>query len=376
MEGVSSKDTFRSIWTIEQRTFCVQRHQKHGSYKKLQEEFCEHFQCTKYPVKSVVCNWIQNFNAYGTVRNQNSASKYKTTHSGRPRKRTNALIAAVKSSVDDDPNCSVRKRAQSLGLKKDTCWRIVREDMKLFPYRIQTHQVLVATDKIKRKDMASKLIEKAKKSPMFLKRLWTSDEAHFHLHGRVNSKNNIFWGSSKPDHVATAPLHSPKVTVWAAISSKGIIGPMFFEDENGETTTVNKERYVVVLEKFKAELNRRFPDSVGRWWFQQDGAAPHTSKLALDWLQTNFGERLISRKSEFEWAPHSPDLSPPDYYLWGYLKDRVYKTKPQNLLELKQNIRAEMAAIPAATCESVMKNFLRRLELCVTQNGGHFEHRL
>ena len=81
----------------------------------------------------------------------------------------------------------------------------------------------------------------------FLSLLWTSDEAHCYLDGQVNSKNNIFWGSQKPDMVATRPLHSKKVTVWCALSERGIIGPFFFE-ENGKTTTVNSERFIAVLE--------------------------------------------------------------------------------------------------------------------------------
>ena len=65
-------------------------------------------------------------------------------------------------------------------------------------------------------------------------------------------------------------------------------------------------------EKFTAGLETRFSYSMRvRFYFQQDVAPPHTSKLALDWLKSNFNNRVISRKTDFEWAPHSPDLSPP-----------------------------------------------------------------
>ena len=36
---------------------------------------------------------------------------------------------------------------------------------------------------------------------------------------------------------------------------------------------------------------------------------------------------MISLKTDLEWAPYSPDLSPPDFFLLGYLKDRVYAGK-------------------------------------------------
>ena len=53
---------------------------------------------------------------------------------------------------------------------------------------------------------------------------------------------------------------------------------------------------------------------MGKFWFQQDKAISHTSNLARDWLKENLGGRVISLKNDLEWAPHSPDLSPPDFF--------------------------------------------------------------
>ncbi|KAJ4438747.1 hypothetical protein ANN_14698 [Periplaneta americana] len=35
------------------------------------------------------------------------------------------------------------------------------------------------------------------------------------------------------------------------------------------------------------------------------------------------------------WPPRSPDLTTPDFFLWGYLIERVYTTRPQTLDDLK-----------------------------------------
>jgi hypothetical protein len=43
---------------------------------------------------------------------------------------------------------------------------------------------------------------------------------------------------------------------------------------------------------------------------------------------------------------HSPDLNPPYFYLWGYLKDNVYENNPQTIGELKAAITAEIREIP------------------------------
>ena len=41
-----------------------------------------------------------------------------------------------------------------------------------------------------------------------------------------------------------------------------------------------------------------------------------------------------------EWAPHSPDLNPCDFFLWGYLKSKAYKPLPSNLDKLKGRIES------------------------------------
>ncbi len=65
--------------------------------------------------------------------------------------------------------------------------------------------------------------------------------------------------------------------------------------------------------------------------FQQDGATALTAQETIAFLKDFFGDRLISRPL---WPPRSPDLSPPDFVLWGCLKERVFATCPVNLNEL------------------------------------------
>ena len=39
---------------------------------------------------------------------------------------------------------------------------------------------------------------------------------------------------------------------------------------------------------------------------------------------------------------HSPDFTPLDFFLWGYLMAQVYKTVPRNIVDLQQRIRREI----------------------------------
>ncbi|GFS73321.1 hypothetical protein TNCV_4712011 [Trichonephila clavipes] len=63
-------------------------------------------------------------------------------------------------------------------------------------------------------------------------------------------------------------------------------------------------------------------------WFK-DGATCHTARATIDLLKDTFGDRLISRFGPVNWPPRSCDLTPLDYFLWGYVKSLVYADKPQ-----------------------------------------------
>ena len=67
----------------------------------------------------------------------------------------------------------------------------------------------------------------------------------------------------------------------------------------------------------------------------------------------------------------SPDLNPCDFFLWGYLKSKVYSNRPQSIEELKDAIRQEIASIPHEMIRRVIDNFRERLQQCVDNNGSH-----
>ena len=134
--------------------------------------------------------------------------------------------------------------------------------------------------------------------------------------------------------------------------------------------TINTKRYVQVLGKFWTALGRRIGVVRVLQWLQQDGANPHSLHESLAWLQQRFPDRLISRRCDPQWSPHSPDLNPLDFYLWGYLKDRVYGNNPQTIPDLKAAIRV----IPREECRRVIENFAHWIQMCLQHQGAYVEH--
>jgi len=70
-----------------------------------------------------------------------------------------------------------------------------------------------------------------------------------------------------------------------------------------------------------------------------------------------------------EWPARSPDLSPCDVFLWGYLKEKVFKHRPRSLEDLKERIQQEIDSIPPELTRGVMRSFRERLQQCVASDG-------
>ncbi|GFT68831.1 putative DD41D transposase [Trichonephila clavipes] len=154
--------------------------------------------------------------------------------------------------------------------------------------------------------------------------------------------------------VKSVAILEKKLTVWCALWVGGIIGPYFFKNDEGHNVTVNGDRYRGKISNFFIpELNNH---DVQELWFQQDSAPCHTARATIDLLKNTFGDRLISRFGPVNWPPRSWDLTPLDYFLWGYVKSLVYADEAQMLDHLVDNIRRVITDIRRLMLEKVIEN--------------------
>ncbi|GFW95469.1 hypothetical protein TNCV_1721711 [Trichonephila clavipes] len=200
--------------------------------------------------------------------------------------------------------------------------------------------------------------------PDFHKRILFSDEAHFWLNGYVNKQNCRIWSEANPQVYVETPFQPQKLTVWCALWAGGIL----LQNDEGHNVTVNGDRYrAMITNFFIPELNNH---DVQELWFQQDGATCHTARATIDLLKDTFGDRLISRFGPVNWPPRSCDLTPLDYFLWGYVKSLVYADKPQTLDHLEDNIRRVIADIRPQMLEKVIENWTSRLDYIRASRGS------
>jgi hypothetical protein len=112
-------------------------------------------------------------------------------------------------------------------------------------------------------------------------------------------------------------------------------------------------------------------DEIDKAYFQQDGAMAHTVHMSVALLDV-FADRIISTTI---WPPRALDLSPPDFFLWGAMKNSVYSNNPHTTDDLKMAITGYIRNVDHAILNMVFKNTVWHVK-CMETGGGHFEHYL
>jgi len=94
-----------------------------------------------------------------------------------------------------------------------------------------------------------------------------SDEATFHLSGKVNRYNVRIWGSENLHATLEVEHDSPKLNVFCAIPKQTEYGPFIFEGQ-----TINGRRYLEMLTNW---LIPQLAAERHDYLLQQDEAPPH-----------------------------------------------------------------------------------------------------
>jgi hypothetical protein len=108
------------------------------------------------------------------------------------------------------------------------------------------------------------------------------------LDGVVNKQNVQFWASENPRVIHERVHHSPRISMWVAISSHGLLGSIFFEE------TVNSEHYLSMLRNTFVPYLLATGLPLQTQWFMKAGARLNTANVVLDFLHDIFNLHVIS----------------------------------------------------------------------------------
>ena len=88
-----------------------------------------------------------------------------------------------------------------------------------------------------------------------------------------------------------------------------------------------------------------------------------------EWLSAKV-PNFISKE---EWPSSSPNLNPPNFGIWGYLKNKVSATHQESLEALKMKLQKEWSKMAHDVIRDSCRSFLRRLQPVIDSIGKHIE---
>lgn len=273
--------------------------------------------------------------------------------------------------VTEDPTTSSRRLARETGVSKTRVLRILSKN-NFRPYHLTPVQELEERDYVARTNFCRWLLNKDIEEDHFLRRILWTDESLFTKEGIFNSHNLHHWATENPRLArVTSTQRRFSCNVWAGIIGERIIGPHFFDGHlNGET----------YLDFLRNDLPRLLdgldPDQRRDMIFQHDGAPPHYSAAVRRFLNDRH-PNWIGRGGVTAWPARSPDLTPMDFFLWGFIKQEVYSTVVVTEEDLRGRIIDAFQNVQEIlTHEVTVQQMRKRARYCIRSNGMHFENML
>ena len=92
-------------------------------------------------------------------------------------------------------------------------------------------------------------------------------------------------------------------------------------------------------------------------------------------MSFNIGRTGQEDDALMRWPPRSPDLTPYDFFLWGFVKDTAFVPPlPANLQDLRNRITAAVALVDRDMLTRMWNEIDYRIGVCRITEGGYIEH--
>ena len=163
-------------FSVHERSNILESYFSTKSVVVTEREFRREFPGRKAPCRKTITKIAEKFRNTGSVRNDNKG------HGGRyVAVRTRATVQAVRKHLEQSPRKSTRRLSQEVGISRTTVQRIIHNDLKLFPNKVQILQKQTDVNKEERSEFCQTISERIENNPDDLGLILFSDKAHFHL---------------------------------------------------------------------------------------------------------------------------------------------------------------------------------------------------
>jgi len=251
------------------------------------------------------------------------------------------LVDEVALSQEDKPQSrrTVREISRETGIHRSSVTRIIHKDLRLKCFKKRRAQELSDANCKARLQRSRLLLQKFPEHAVDF--VFFSDENVFTVTSPVNSQNDGVYASSNVKKCDIAherlmrcrPTFSSSLMVSVAVSKLGCTELFFVEPR----VKVDGRYYgeVLLKKQMLPESCVTLPVTLTRTCFSRTVYTPvHRSRETVQLLQQETPQ-FISLDLR---PPNSPDLNPVDYRIWGWMRERLYKTPVRDNNELNQRL--------------------------------------
>ena len=173
-----------------------------------------------------------------------------------------------------------------------------------------------------------------------------SDEKYFVL----GKENGRIWCFPSCDNARRSKKGRASLHIWGAISSKGKSELVIIKN------TMNRWKYINIMDNNMMNFYH-YCAQEGVWYYQQDGAKPHTAHDTIDYFHRK-------RVKLLQWPAQSSDINPIEN-LWSIMQRRVELQRPKNKQDLIDTVFDQWTQIQQETIDTLINSMPDRINECI-----------
>ncbi len=286
---------------------------------------------------------------------------------GQPVRQTPAKIQHVQTIVQQDRRQTVRQVAGHANLSVGATFKVLKKDLSLKKKCVHwiPHQ-LPDAQKQRRVDRSRASLRMLGHGGQ-VDHVICGDESWFYAWDPMSCRDNRAWlQTNVPTPAFPVREQSvPKVMLVVFFDWYGLVFRRFVPQGQG----INGALYLQILQDLHDAVHRRRPQvwRARRWGLLDDGAPAHRSFVVQQWLTQ-------VRLPQLPHPAYSPDLNPPDFWLFAKMKKEVCGELFADVQQLENTLDREMGQIPMHDWAAAMDRYVPHLPKCIQAQGDYFEH--
>ena len=269
----------------------------------------------------------------------------------------------IRKTLKDFPFSSIRKIEELTGIPKTTVYRILTQDLgyvlkhlKWIPHFLNPSQ------KVSRIELSKRLLQ-------VLQEARETDYNFF-----ITGDESWFYLSTDAETQWLLPEEKPSKRIKKTIDSEKYMLSIFWNPHSFFVVKVlpsdakfNGDYFInEILNPLYEIMINTGEEPQKKIILHYDNARPHTSRKVFEYLESHNMEKAPQ-------PPFSPDIAPSDFYLFGYVKNKLAGRSFRSPDELLSAVNEILDQISPETLMKVFQSWEERLIKVIEQKGEYIE---